>query len=67
MSILAYGGIELNGYVYPEWATSVGWCVTCSSIIPIPLYMIYRFVFVNKGNLLQVRTSIKSQSPRKSK
>ena len=40
-------------YKYPEWSIKVGWAVTCSSVMCIPMYMIYKFVFASKGNCKQ--------------
>ena len=30
-------------YEYPDWAFPLGWLLTLSSVICIPLYMIYKF------------------------
>lgn len=30
-------------YAYPDWAVPLGWVLTLSSVICIPLYMIYKF------------------------
>jgi Sodium:neurotransmitter symporter family len=30
-------------YEYPDWAIPLGWVLTLSSVICIPLYMIYKF------------------------
>lgn len=30
-------------YAYPDWAFPLGWVLTLSSVICIPLYMIYKF------------------------
>lgn len=50
LSIVAYKPMELNGYVYPDWAAVVGWLITCSSIAPIPIYIIYKFL-ITKGSI----------------
>ena len=60
LSIIAYKPLTLDDYVYPNWGTVCGWLVTCSSIIPIPLYMIYRFLFKVKGPIRQVRIVLDS-------
>ncbi|XP_067945396.1 sodium- and chloride-dependent taurine transporter-like [Watersipora subatra] len=31
-------------YTYPQWAISVGWLMACSSIIFVPIYMIYAII-----------------------
>ncbi len=54
LSIIAYEPLKLDDYVYPGWGMVLGWLVTCSSIIPIPLYMIYRFIFKVNGGCFQV-------------
>ena len=38
---------------YPPWSTVVGWLIACSSMICVPLYVIYRFVTF-RGNARQV-------------
>ena len=53
LSIVEYQPISLNSYEYPGWASVIGWLVTCSSIIPIPIYMIYKFI-VSKGTVRMV-------------
>lgn len=30
-------------YEYPDWAIPLGWVLTASSVMCIPLYMIYKF------------------------
>ncbi|GAB1609490.1 sodium-dependent serotonin transporter-like [Argonauta hians] len=41
MSIYSYKGIKLGQYVYPKWAEGVGWTVSLSSMVGIPIYMIF--------------------------
>jgi len=53
LSIVAYEGLSLEGYVFPFWSEVVGWMVTGSSLICIPAYMIYSFI-VTPGSLQQV-------------
>ena len=45
--------MTLDGYKYPNWGTVCGWLVTCSSIIPIPIYFVYRFIR-SKGSCREV-------------
>ncbi|XP_021340900.1 sodium-dependent serotonin transporter-like [Mizuhopecten yessoensis] len=52
LSIWAYSGIQLDGYVYPDWSVAVGWCITCSSLICIPLYIVCNIIST-KGTLKQ--------------
>jgi solute carrier family 6 serotonin transporter-like protein 4 len=49
LSIVKYEPIQINSYKYPEWATTVGWLITASSIVCIPIYMIYRLL-TSKGS-----------------
>lgn len=46
---LKYG----NDYKYPIWAEIVGFCLSISSMIWIPLYAIY-YVFVMPGSIKEV-------------
>ncbi|OAF71548.1 5HT transporter [Intoshia linei] len=41
-------------YVYPYWVYYIGWGITFSSLVPIPLYIIYRFFFVETGSIKNV-------------
>ena len=41
-------------YHYPRWAIVMGWCITVTSLVPIPAIAIYEF-FVAKGSLVEVR------------
>ncbi|XP_033747389.1 sodium-dependent serotonin transporter-like [Pecten maximus] len=52
LSIWAYSGIQLDGYTYPDWSVAVGWCITCSSLICIPLYIVFD-ILTTKGTLKQ--------------
>uniref|UniRef100_K1R5Q9 Sodium-dependent serotonin transporter n=1 Tax=Magallana gigas TaxID=29159 RepID=K1R5Q9_MAGGI len=52
LSCWKYEGLELMGYVYPPWAVAVGWCITASSILCIPVYGVYRFI-ITPGTLKQ--------------
>lgn len=53
LSCWKYEGLDLMGYVYPPWAVAVGWCITASSILCIPVYGVYRFI-ITPGTLKQV-------------
>lgn len=52
LSCWKYEGLELMGYVYPPWAVAVGWTITASSILCIPVYGVYRFI-ITPGTLKQ--------------
>ncbi|XP_073848673.1 serotonin transporter [Musca autumnalis] len=49
-SFLGYEEMLGTEYKYPLWSIKVGWAVTCSSVMCIPMYMIYKFFFASKGN-----------------
>ena len=49
-SFLGYEEMLGEEYKYPEWSIKVGWAVTCSSVLCIPMYIIYKFCFSSKGN-----------------
>ncbi|CAL8084404.1 unnamed protein product [Orchesella dallaii] len=44
--------MEIHGYVYPQWAIAIGWCITCSSVAWIPGMAIYK-ILITKGTLRQ--------------
>ncbi|CAI9724105.1 sodium-dependent serotonin transporter-like [Octopus vulgaris] len=44
LSIYSYTGITLGDYQFPKWAEKVGWTVSCSSMIGIPVYIIYKII-----------------------
>ncbi|GLV41866.1 Serotonin transporter [Carabus blaptoides fortunei] len=54
-SLLGYDEMLGGEYKYPEWSIKVGWVLTCSSIICIPLYMVYKFA-ITPGSLAQALT-----------
>ena len=41
--------ISDTDYDYPYWSHVLGWLIVCSSIIPIPVYMTYRFLTSGKA------------------
>ncbi|KAH8301750.1 sodium-dependent serotonin transporter [Drosophila kikkawai] len=52
-SILGYKEMLGEEYYYPDWSFQVGWAVTCSSVLCIPMYIIYKFFFASKGGCRQ--------------
>lgn len=36
-----YSPLEYNGVLYPGWSNAVGWILTCTSFLPIPIYGIF--------------------------
>ncbi|KAL9916991.1 sodium-dependent serotonin transporter [Glossina fuscipes] len=49
-SFLGYKEMLGEEYKYPDWSVKVGWAITCSSVLYIPAYIIYKFVFASKGD-----------------
>ncbi|KAI5088740.1 sodium-dependent noradrenaline transporter [Silurus meridionalis] len=45
-SIVTGNNMEYEGYVFPGWATLVGWGIALSSMMFVPLYAIYKFLSV---------------------
>lgn len=43
LSYIRYEGLQLDGYVFPEWAELLGWLLTHASIVCIPAYMAWSF------------------------
>ena len=37
LSIVAYTGLEVDGYQFPAWSEAIGWLLTSSSLVFIPL------------------------------
>ncbi|KAJ8927898.1 hypothetical protein NQ314_019526 [Rhamnusium bicolor] len=52
-SLLSHEQMLGTEYAYPEWSLQVGYILTASSIICIPLYIIYKFA-ITPGNLVQM-------------
>ncbi|KAG5675836.1 hypothetical protein PVAND_005706 [Polypedilum vanderplanki] len=48
-------------YYYPEWAIPLGWLLTLSSVICIPLYMIYKFDISRGSFKRKLRTMFKPE------
>ncbi|KAL8591588.1 hypothetical protein ACOMHN_055555 [Nucella lapillus] len=52
LSFVGYEPMNLDGYIYPEWAAVAGWLLTAVSIACIPLYALYLFLS-SRGTLQQ--------------
>lgn len=52
-SLLGYEEMLGGEYEYPEWSTTLGWALTLSSILCIPIYIIYK-ILITPGNFKQV-------------
>ena len=37
--------LKYAGYVFPPWSIILGWCMNMCFIVPIPLTMIYAFIY----------------------
>lgn len=37
--------LQVNDYVFPTWSMAIGWAMTLSSLLCIPLYSIYHVYF----------------------
>lgn len=48
-SFLGYEEMLGEEYKYPEWSIRVGWALTCSSILCIPIYIVYRLFCRSEG------------------
>lgn len=49
--------LRLFQYNYPHWSIILGYCIGTSSIICIPVYIIYRLI-VTPGTFKEVGTSV---------
>ena len=51
-SIIFKPPVQYGSYEYPHWAWVLGWCITGSSIICIPIYAVYKLL-ITPGNLCE--------------
>ena len=58
VNVYGYQGLVLGDYVYPAWAEVIGWCLTMSSILCVPGFMIYWFG-QTKGTFKEVSLMLK--------
>ncbi len=47
-SLYSYRPPKYGDYIYPEWATAIGWMISLASIIPIPVIFIWT-VYTTEG------------------
>lgn len=52
-SLLGYEEMLGGEYEYPEWSIALGWALTLSSILCIPIYIIYK-ILITPGNFKHV-------------
>lgn len=43
VSFATFNPPKYGSYYFPMWANMVGWCLSISSMIMVPLYAIYKF------------------------
>lgn len=53
-SLLGYEEMLGEEYEYPEWSIALGWTLTLSSILCIPIYIIYK-ILITPGSIQYVR------------
>ena len=61
-SIVDYKPVTYNKaiggeYFYPDWAIAMGWCITATSFVPIPLLAIYNIYKAKADGIWNVRSS----------
>lgn len=72
-SLIKYKAIKYNDvYEYPTWAIAFGWCLAFSSMIAVPIHVVYAFyttpgTFKEKWITLTSPTPCPHQLARKSK
>lgn len=52
-SLMGYEDMLGEEYEYPDWSIALGWTLTLSSILCIPLYIIYK-ILITPGTIVQV-------------
>lgn len=54
-SLIKYTPLKYNNeYVYPWWGYAIGWLLALSSMVCIPLWMVYK-ISTTQGTLREVR------------
>ncbi|XP_076054339.1 sodium- and chloride-dependent GABA transporter 1-like [Oratosquilla oratoria] len=43
--------VSYRDYVFPEWAQAIGWMTSITSMLAIPIYAIFYFIYKAKGSL----------------
>lgn len=66
-SLVTYSPLEYSGYKYPDWGEAIGWIMALSSIVCIPVVMVYKLA-TTPGSLRErwdtlTTPSLKNQSP----
>ncbi|GAB0098904.1 Transporter [Sergentomyia squamirostris] len=60
-SFLGYEEMLGTEYTYPDWTIAVGWALTASSVLCIPIYMIYKIIRTPGGLYRRLRTAFKPE------
>ncbi|XP_055622909.1 sodium-dependent serotonin transporter [Toxorhynchites rutilus septentrionalis] len=60
-SLLGYEAMLEGEYQYPEWSIAAGWMLTLSSVLCIPLYVIYKFMISDGGCRSRLRQTFKPE------
>ncbi|EAT42921.1 AAEL005581-PA [Aedes aegypti] len=60
-SLLGYEAMLEGEYKYPEWSVAAGWMLTLSSVLCIPLYVIYKFMKSDGGCRSRLRQTFKPE------
>ncbi|XP_067649956.1 sodium-dependent dopamine transporter-like isoform X2 [Haliotis asinina] len=51
-SLYSYRPPKYGDYIYPAWATGVGWVISCASLMPLPVVFIWT-VYNTEGNTIK--------------
>ena len=54
-AIGTYAPPAYGKYIYPHWAVIMGWLIAAASLVPIPVYMIYK-MYSTPGTLEEVNS-----------
>ena len=52
-AIFTYALPAYGDYEYPTWAIVIGWLISTSSLVPIPIYLVYR-IYKTPGTIVEV-------------
>lgn len=50
-SWINYKGSTYDDYIFPDWANVLGWCITFSSVVCVPIVAIWK-IFHEEGSLV---------------
>ena len=49
------GPLEVDGYVYPDWANGIGWCIVAFTSMWVPIVAVYQ-VMIDGGWQVSILT-----------